>query len=72
MKTRYTNAIGSPISPESIDWLTVHATVTHYDAVNQVQHVKVLRWDDVFQGQDTRLHPVTNLITKKQWVIGKP
>lgn len=72
MKTIYRDNNENRLDQASIDWLKVQATVTSYDAVNQVQHVKVLLWDDLFQGQDTRLHPVTNLITDKQWNFGKP
>lgn len=51
MKTIYRDNNENRLDVASIDWLKVQATVTSYDAVNQVQHVKVLRWDDVFQGQ---------------------
>lgn len=69
MKTIYRDNNENRIDVASIDWLKVHATVTSYDAVNQVQHVKVLRWDDLFQAPVTA--KVIPLITDKQWVIGK-
>lgn len=54
MKTIYRDQNENRIDEASIDWLKVQATVTYIDCVNGIRHVKVLRWDDVFQGQVPR------------------